>query len=284
MRILGFVISAVVLHLVLLALSLDNSSEQIDEFRIGVVLVERQVDPFAADAATAASAAQESFATDSSAHSALASLDRKEVSDTQEQVDKPTVQGLAVEVDDSKSRLDIQRPVAAEKSLPPEDHQPPLLREAIDHRSPEEMSLSLHQQIHHVATEAASLSQDSLAGPEGPSAEPAVGAVGKTAGESVALQVSALPRYGHHPAPSYPGIARRRGWEGTVEFNVRVLATGEVAEITLKNSSGYKSLDDAARRAIIRWRFIPAKRYGKVVESWVVVPVHFILNSQARTR
>jgi protein TonB len=92
----------------------------------------------------------------------------------------------------------------------------------------------------------------------------------------------ARPRYGHHPPPPYPQIARRRGWQGTVEYEVQVLRSGAVGDLQLRTSSGHKSLDEAARRAIIRWRFTPATVDGNAVESWVVIPVSFVLDADDR--
>lgn len=89
----------------------------------------------------------------------------------------------------------------------------------------------------------------------------------------------AQPRYGYHPPPSYPRLARQRGWQGIVEYEVKVLSSGAVGELVLKTSSGYKNLDDAARSAIAKWRFNPATRSGVPLESWVVVPVSFILGA-----
>lgn len=274
MRILGCVIAAAALHVVLLALSLDNSSEQIDEFLVGVALVERQMDLFATEAPAAGF----------TAHPVTDQADPASVAGRQEQRDKPTVQELAAKVEDSSPRQDIELPVVVKKNPMTRVQQAQLLPEPVNHHVPEDMLPAAPQEVNPVSAKAPSPSQIPPAEQGNiPSSQPAANEAVQTAGEPVAWQVSAQPRYGYHPAPSYPGIARRRGWEGTVEFNVRVLATGEVAEVTLKNSSGYKSLDDAARRAIIRWRFTPAKRNGKVVESRVVVPVHFVLNTQAQS-
>ncbi len=96
---------------------------------------------------------------------------------------------------------------------------------------------------------------------------------------STNIEQKAQPRYGYHPPPSYPRLARQRGWQGTVEYEVKVLPDGVVGELVLKTSSGYKSLDDAARNAIAKWRFNPATRSGTPVESWVVIPVSFILDA-----
>ncbi|QQA75799.1 energy transducer TonB [Pectobacterium parmentieri] len=85
--------------------------------------------------------------------------------------------------------------------------------------------------------------------------------------------------YLHNPAPSYPDVAISRGYEGTVLLNVQVRADGKVQTIRIHQSSGYPSLDDAARDTVVRWSFVPARRGNQPVSGWVVVPVDFSLNS-----
>lgn len=88
---------------------------------------------------------------------------------------------------------------------------------------------------------------------------------------------AALPRYDLNPKPVYPEVARRRGWEGTVLFEVLVLESGRVGGLEMVQSSGYRSLDRAARKAIRGWVFKAATSYGSAVDSRVVVPVDFVL-------
>ena len=53
---------------------------------------------------------------------------------------------------------------------------------------------------------------------------------------------------------------------------------GSVAAVELARSSGSTLLDEAATRAVRdRWRFIPARRDGVAIESWVEVPIKFVL-------
>ncbi|MEQ9903953.1 energy transducer TonB [Pectobacterium aroidearum] len=85
--------------------------------------------------------------------------------------------------------------------------------------------------------------------------------------------------YLHNPAPSYPDVAISRGYEGTVLLNVQVRADGKVQTIRIHQSSGYPSLDEAARDTVLRWSFVPARRGNQPVSGWVVVPVYFSLNS-----
>ncbi len=88
---------------------------------------------------------------------------------------------------------------------------------------------------------------------------------------------AASPRYGQNPAPTYPSEARRRGWEGTVLLSVEILENGRPERITVKQSSGYAVLDEAALGAVRRWTFIPAQRNGQPIRSQAEVPIVFSL-------
>jgi protein TonB len=85
------------------------------------------------------------------------------------------------------------------------------------------------------------------------------------------------PRYGQRLDPEYPEFARRRGYQGTALFRVRVLADGRVAAVQIRESSGYEILDSTASKAVWTWRFTPALDAGKPVASWVLVPITFRL-------
>lgn len=89
---------------------------------------------------------------------------------------------------------------------------------------------------------------------------------------------SANAAYLKNPAPEYPSLAQRRGWEGTVLLRVHVLASGKPSEIQIQKSSGRDALDEAAIRAVKRWSFVPAKRGDVAQEGWVTVPLDFRLN------
>ncbi len=86
----------------------------------------------------------------------------------------------------------------------------------------------------------------------------------------------AAPRAGN-PAPEYPARARRRGWEGRVLLEVAVDAEGRVAAVRTVESSGYDLLDRAAAAAVQRWRFAPARRFGREVADTVEIPIRFAL-------
>lgn len=88
---------------------------------------------------------------------------------------------------------------------------------------------------------------------------------------------SANAAYLKNPAPEYPQMAQRRGWEGTVLLRVEVLPSGKPGQIQLQKSSGRDALDAAALAAVKRWSFVPAKQGDVPQAGWVSVPIDFKL-------
>jgi len=79
------------------------------------------------------------------------------------------------------------------------------------------------------------------------------------------------------PQPHYPLIARARGWQGTVEVLLSVLADGSVNAATLWRSSGYSVLDQAAVAAARHSRFSPpqpAPLRGRMEYRFELVTAH----------
>lgn len=84
--------------------------------------------------------------------------------------------------------------------------------------------------------------------------------------------------YLHNPRPAYPRLSRRLKEQGEVVLRVLVSPEGAPRQVTLHRSSGHQRLDKAAVNAVERWQFIPARRGGRTVEAWVIVPIAFNLN------
>lgn len=84
--------------------------------------------------------------------------------------------------------------------------------------------------------------------------------------------------YLRNPPPAYPPLSRRLGEEGRVLLRVNVTSAGEPAVVDIAKSSGFARLDQAARKAVLHWRFVPAKQGETAVGSWVEVPVQFSLS------
>jgi protein TonB len=85
--------------------------------------------------------------------------------------------------------------------------------------------------------------------------------------------------YLQNPKPVYPPMSRRLGEEGKVVLRVRVSAQGQALSVEVRQSSGFTRLDDAARSAVERWRFVPARQGEQAVEAWVLVPLTFTLDN-----
>ena len=112
-----------------------------------------------------------------------------------------------------------------------------------------------------------------------------IDSVGTAAGGGVAVGDGGGDRnsmahadYARNPPPVYPALARRREQHGTVTVRVLVGADGSVESAEVAESSGFDTLDNAALETVrSRWRFVPARRDGVAVESWVLVPIRFAL-------
>lgn len=77
--------------------------------------------------------------------------------------------------------------------------------------------------------------------------------------------------------PEYPAEARAEGTEGTTVLRVFINKAGEAGQVEIATSSGDATLDEAARAAVLRWRFKPAMINGMPEGMWVHVPVAFRL-------
>ena len=77
----------------------------------------------------------------------------------------------------------------------------------------------------------------------------------------------------------YPPIARRNGIEGRVLLKVLVSRDGRAAHVQIDQTSGSSELDGAALEAVRNWQFAPGRRGAEAVESWIVIPVDFVLRN-----
>ncbi len=81
-------------------------------------------------------------------------------------------------------------------------------------------------------------------------------------------------------APDYPGEAQARGESGLVVSRMAVDSDGRVDHLQIMHGSGFHDLDDAARTALLKWHFVPARRGGAAVASSIDVTVDFVLESR----
>lgn len=92
--------------------------------------------------------------------------------------------------------------------------------------------------------------------------------------------VRAEADYLNNPKPSYPRLSKRMGEQGEVRLRVLVAADGRVASVQLSRGSGFERLDEAALESVKQWRFKPATRGAEAIETWVEVPVKFVLENE----
>ncbi len=68
--------------------------------------------------------------------------------------------------------------------------------------------------------------------------------------------------------PEYPPQSLRAQEEGLVVLRFLIGADGTAIESGVEKSSGFRRLDEAARRALALCKFKPGTEEGKVVQSW----------------
>jgi protein TonB len=79
--------------------------------------------------------------------------------------------------------------------------------------------------------------------------------------------------------PTYPPTSRRQGEEGTVRLKVLVDERGRPKDVQIAQSSGFARLDDAAKDAVRRWKFVAATDGTNPISAWTQVAVTFKLTN-----
>ena len=82
-----------------------------------------------------------------------------------------------------------------------------------------------------------------------------------------------------NPHPTYPLIARKKGWEGRVLIQAEIDREGNVSKIKVLESSGFEVLDNASLETLKKWKFTPAKIGNKFVYDTVKIPVKFLITN-----
>ena len=77
------------------------------------------------------------------------------------------------------------------------------------------------------------------------------------------------------PPPKYPRRAQRLRWHGSTMLLVDVDARGNPVKVSIRTSSGYEILDNAAVKAVEQWHFHPQNRNGVAEAGQLLVPIRF---------
>lgn len=80
-------------------------------------------------------------------------------------------------------------------------------------------------------------------------------------------------------SPAYPYGLRQTGIEGTVLVEFQVDVTGQVVTARVLRSD-HREFEEPTLRAVMKWRFEPGRRSGKVVPFRMQIPVDFHLNQE----
>lgn len=82
------------------------------------------------------------------------------------------------------------------------------------------------------------------------------------------------------PSPQYPVAMRASGTEGRVVIEFTVDTAGNVVSATVHSATN-REFEEAAVRAVMRWRFEPGRRNGRAVPFRMAVPLEFRLNNNS---
>jgi TonB family protein len=77
--------------------------------------------------------------------------------------------------------------------------------------------------------------------------------------------------------PDYPDSAERKGTEGYVDMQFIATASGEVKDVIVVNAQPQGVFDDAATRALKRWKFKPPQVDGAPHDQLMAIRMRFAI-------
>lgn len=83
--------------------------------------------------------------------------------------------------------------------------------------------------------------------------------------------------YLNNPKPLYPALSKRLQEQGKVVVRVLIGTDGQASQASVKVSSGFERLDQAALNTVLKWRYVPGKRGGVAEAMWFDVPINWVL-------
>jgi protein TonB len=97
------------------------------------------------------------------------------------------------------------------------------------------------------------------------------------AGDIVSIkQVDTQPELIQQELPRYPAAAKGRGVAGTVLLNTLISENGDVLQtVAIRKIDSPYGFNEAAERAVKKWKFRPAWKDGVRVKVWKVIHIEF---------
>jgi periplasmic protein TonB len=83
--------------------------------------------------------------------------------------------------------------------------------------------------------------------------------------------------YLNNARPQYPPLSKRLNEQGKVVVRALIGTDGTASQASIKSSSGFDRLDQAALATVLKWRYVPGKRGGVAEAMWFDVPVNWVL-------
>jgi D-alanyl-D-alanine endopeptidase (penicillin-binding protein 7) len=93
----------------------------------------------------------------------------------------------------------------------------------------------------------------------------------RAASPGLGLNRTAIADFNTCRKPEYPHADLAAGHQGTVTVDFLVDTDGAVIDSAIARSSGFVSMDEAARGALLKCRFGPALENGRIVRQWTKV-------------
>jgi protein TonB len=184
----------------------------------------------------------------------------------------PTIQGVMIIAQTPPTLTPVAKPIVKPSVVPPtKTTAAPMVPPVKAAPSPKAIS-----QPDLPVSESTPLQKSEL----NPIAEPIAPVSSQTSVKEISEEVTPPRSDAAHlsnPAPSYPPMSRRLGEQGRVILDVFILANGAVGDIRLKQSSGFKRLDEAAMQAVKKWQYQPARKGQQAIDFWYVQPLSFSL-------
>ena len=106
---------------------------------------------------------------------------------------------------------------------------------------------------------------------------PETGTSGEPTGIYGLAQLDVAPSPLNQMRPAYPFVARSRGIEGSVKVQFIVTPEGTVRRVNVLDAHPPGTFEDAARRAVQKWRFKPGQKNGHPVAVQMELNIKFQL-------